>query len=311
MPLVFTLVPTYRLRIQNDLVACLVKDAPNVGSYLEIWNWRISGSNSSRSLVRRTGIDDFIFLSPTSLLLVDPGGNFEVWDFTDPGSIHSLSNDIPTLRATFSLPPLKENNLYWYTSLNANPSPGYTPTSTTRPWYSHPEERILGCAIGTTDPASHVGPQATHNFDCFIFFVSLRTFLDPPLPTGADPPTHAWDKWAHKTRWFRDSVNINWQHSIYGYRVIDWVGAPNERRRLRIRDFNPNAAGMHTHAEASVIPSSGIFAKDLESSLPYREVLSEDTFDAGGRIRDLMIDEDRILFLKVCCGFEWVALLTD
>ena len=103
------------------------------------------------------------------------------------------------------------------------------------------------------------------------------------------------------------------------------------KRRLRVRDFNPhhtrrsitkskskgkqrqdwdhcvpsNQCKPSVHlpesmfeerliSKPSVVPSRGVFVRDIVSALPYREVLSRETFN----VSDVMLDECRILLLK-------------
>jgi hypothetical protein len=80
--------------------------------------------------------------------------------------------------------------LFWYLTINCNPSPGSVPVfppqtsqlspfpRTVRDHHLKPEERILGCAIGTVNPENHQGDAAPHTFDCFIFFIHAKVFLD-------------------------------------------------------------------------------------------------------------------------------------
>ena len=115
-------------------------------------------------------------------------GAFEVFTFTDPADPSAYPR--PTLRSTFLLPKLKPTQLFWYLTINCNPSPGSVPLfppknsqlspfpRTDRDHYLKPEERILGCAIGTVDPENHQGDAAPHTFDCFIFFIHAKVFLD-------------------------------------------------------------------------------------------------------------------------------------
>ena len=92
---------------------------------------------------------------------------------------------------------------------------------------------------------------------------------------------------------------------------------PRERNLLRIRDFNPhsftrvsepgsqasNGKGKHKArwraprlvTESSKICVKGVFTRDIESSLPYMEVVSEDTFE----VTDVMMDDCRLLLLNV------------
>ena len=96
---------------------------------------------------------------------------------------------------------------------------------------------------------------------------------------------------------------------------------PMERSLLRIRDFNPysftkvsdfgpetmDGKGKHKarwHAprlvtETSKTSAKGVFTRDIESSLPYMEVVSEDTFE----VTDVMMDDCRLLLLEVGSSF--------
>jgi len=94
-------------------------------------------------------------------------------------------------------------------------------------------------------------------------------------------------------------------------------GIPRERNLLRIRDFNPysftrafepfgseasNGKGKYKArwraprlvTESSKTCVKGVFTRDIESSLPYMEVVSEDTFE----VTDVMMDDCRLLLLK-------------
>ncbi|PPR01998.1 hypothetical protein CVT24_011121 [Panaeolus cyanescens] len=106
-------------------------------------------------------------------------------------------------------------------------------------------------------------------------------------------------------------------------------GIPTQRRYLRVRDFNPysfasareqgsddamttrsgtcvgKGKGKHKAGrsgwrlprlvtEPSTTPVKGVFTHDIVSSLPYVEVVSEDTFE----MTDVMMDDCRLLLLK-------------
>ncbi|KAF9652341.1 hypothetical protein BDM02DRAFT_3183732 [Thelephora ganbajun] len=190
-------VPAYRLRILDDLVGTLAKevvdDVDGYSAFMEIWNWKhgARGSifmSSKRCAIRPNGIEDFCFLSKTAFLVAEQMGAFEVFTFTDPADPSAYSR--PTLRSTFMLPKLKPTQLFWYLTINCNPSPGSVPLfpprnaqlspfpRTVRDHHINPEERILGCAIGTVNPENHQGDGAPHTFDCFIFFIHAKVFLD-------------------------------------------------------------------------------------------------------------------------------------
>ena len=144
--------------------------------------------SSKRCTIRPNGIEDFCFLSKTAFLVAEQLGAFEVFTFTDPADPSAYPR--PTLRSTFLLPKLKSTHLFWYLTINCNPSPGSVPVfppqnsllhpfpRTARDHHLKPEERILGCAIGTVNPENHQGDGAPHTFDCFIFFIHAKVFLD-------------------------------------------------------------------------------------------------------------------------------------
>ena len=133
-------------------------------------------------------MEDFCFLSKTAFLVAEQSGAFEVFTFTDPADPSAYER--PTLRSTFLLPKLKPAYMFWYLTINCNPSPGSMPLfppqnnqlspfpRTLRDHHLKPEERILGCAIGTVNPENHQGDGAPHTFDCFIFFIHAKVFLD-------------------------------------------------------------------------------------------------------------------------------------
>ena len=99
---------------------------------------------------------------------------------------------------------------------------------------------------------------------------------------------------------------------------------PMERSLLRIRDFNPysftkvsdfgsetlNGKGKHKArwraprlvTETSRTSAKGVFTRDIESSLPYMEVVSEDTFE----VTDVMMDDCRLLLLEVGVLFPFL-----
>jgi hypothetical protein len=102
---------------------------------------------------------------------------------------------------------------------------------------------------------------------------------------------------------------------------------PNQRRYLRLRDFNPYSftstaeafGGSERHVHASkgkgkqktrwntprlvtaptTTPVKGVFQHDIVSWLPYMEVMSHDTFE----VTDVMMDDARLLLLKVRLPF--------
>jgi len=112
----------------------------------------------------------------------------------------------------------------------------------------------------------------------------------------------------------------------------DQENEPVKKQCLRIRDFNPyfirhgldfdgsngkdraaeywkgkNAIGWKTRrivTGPSTTPVHGVFTRDIVSSLPYAEAVSEEAFD----VSDVMVDDSRVLLLKVCfsLGLEFL-----
>jgi hypothetical protein len=76
---------------------------------------------------------------------------------------------------------------------------------------------------------------------------------------------------------------------------------------LRVQDFNPNAVRRTAQGRIekgwkcravmtpSTTPAKGTYKKDIISSLPYTEVISEETFYA----KDVMLDDSRLILLRV------------
>ncbi|VDC02701.1 unnamed protein product [Peniophora sp. CBMAI 1063] len=136
------------------------------------------------------------------------------------------------------------------------------------------------------------------------------------------------------TRLFNDLLSSDWQHAVHGFRTAERVlpddaalrallrGRPPPpvhpvRHCVRVRDFNPtmfagqgpggnlddgewvfgtDAAPYRVIRSPSRISAatSETFAEDVESCLPYREAVSEETF----AVSDIMMDDTRLLCLK-------------
>lgn len=100
-------------------------------------------------------------------------------------------------------------------------------------------------------------------------------------------------------------------NSYYGFRTVGFVGDGNTfnpvPRRLCIRDFNPhntcNNFTDHTTGPQSPLVQgnpitttlSDIFTEPLGCALPYREVVSEELFDAS----EAIMDRNNIFLLKL------------
>jgi hypothetical protein len=101
---------------------------------------------------------------------------------------------------------------------------------------------------------------------------------------------------------------------------MDFLPAGTTGHRLRVRDFNPFATLADEPAgdasledwrkgrivrEPLCIAAGPFFAKDVESHLPYREVITEELFD----LTEVMIDDNQIVLKKVM--LFWVVLISS
>lgn len=264
----------------------------------------------------KIGIDDFSFISQDTFAIVTPAGLIEVWSFEDP----STSQSVPSPKAKFELPKLADGYLYWYLAMSANPTTGYIPhhhmLSAIKPTYHPiPDERIIAFCLYILNPNGiNMFPHS------YVFFVNAGTFLHPPpavtefINKAENPDASVpWEIWGpQNTRWFpEDSNATDWQHALYGYRAVDAMGSYaslSDKRKIRVRDFNPYNLTRITEAdddddgwrgqvvqEPSMIPARDAFAYDVVSTLPYREIESEESFP----VTDVMMDDCRVLLLKV------------
>ncbi|KAL0067490.1 hypothetical protein AAF712_005480 [Marasmius tenuissimus] len=160
--------------ISGNLTGLLIKEGPDGESALQVFHWR-NGPQDRCQIRRKTGIDDFNFLSQDKVLIVRSAGVFEVYqlpsDFTQSAE----------LLASYSFPPfgLSFNN-FWYISLSSHAAPGYDPNSAEspamdghpkQPYICDPEDRLHCCCIYTHSHSS------AHSF---VFFFRSGTFLSPP-----------------------------------------------------------------------------------------------------------------------------------
>jgi hypothetical protein len=235
-------------------------------------------------------------------------------------------------QACYSLPRLNESFGYGFMLPGSSPTVGTACEDTTFEagqalFCPRMDERILGKAssditltysreifIGITLGVSNRGDV----YRLFDFFVNVSTFLKSSFPSYPSQTPIPWEVWGPKnTRWFqRDSG-----HGLHGQRTVAAVpcellgeheggGGEDEvgqKWRLRVRDFNPIAVRRSVQGQiekgwkcrAVTSPSTtfteGVYEKDIISSLPYTEVISEETFwmDCAS------MDGSRLLLSKV------------
>jgi hypothetical protein len=144
--------------------------------------------------------------------------------------------------------------------------------------------------------------MATCNLKAYLQRCTTNQFrMVPTLPWSVLGPQH--------TTWF-EQKSRNWQNSLYGFRTAgiygsssDWSRMPS---RLLIRDFNPHVhlgcnardtAGWHSRLIRGELTTAirPPFMEPLGSALSYREIVSNELFNAEG----ILMDESRIILQKV------------
>lgn len=248
--------------------------------------------------------------------MVMPMGLVEIWSLHDPSE-----SGIPCVQARYALPEPNEGFIYFEMTTSAGPATGVLPpsdvlTSEKTLYLPCPDERIYAICVSILNP-DHPNPRV-HSY---VFFVNLRTFLYPSQTISDHLAEHgsaepiSWELWGpENTRWFPETTGTDWQHALYGYRAVEALNAaalfadPPIQRNLRVLDFNPYTLTQMVDDEdekdgwrgrivrvPSFISAQDAFAHDIVSSLPYREIISKETFT----VTYVMMDDRRILLLKV------------
>jgi len=108
-------------------------------------------------------------------------------------------------------------------------------------------------------------------------------------------------------------TNTKWRAQAFGHRLVQLVHSRSPREgSIRVLDFNPlfvkrpplfpedyhpviaKAVTRRIVAEVGVIPKGEIWLEHIESSLPYYEVTTKETFGLAG----VMMDDERIIGLR-------------
>ena len=225
------------------------------------------------------------------------------------------------------------------------PGPLALPAPSKRPFRDNAEDAIILFSVLIEDMQLHPAQFHFPETRPFTFIVHRRAlfahipdahracapFCPTPEPTPAAVQV-PWDAWgAAATRWFEgDPGSMRWITTTAGQRAVTMEdGAPTP---IIVRDFNPyavrsartrasasghsqqgcdwsedlpNGNRMMLKVEDSVIDAGSVFTDDVRSSLPYVEV----TTRAEYRYEGVLIDEERILGLKVCPRMRCVYLL--
>jgi hypothetical protein len=254
------------------------------------------------------------FLSSNTFLITIPSrGTIEIYEFKDP----AVSYGGPSCKGIFELPPLHP----WcsYSSLHAN---SYTLVN--RPWVSNPIPPLYK-PLFSSSPENRICvvhiPLLSDLRDALksSLFIHSRVFfgLDSDVSAFSQESQDGvipWEVWGpQNTRWYPADWS-GWRYSSEGLKVVDSISRvadlASTDRRIRLRDFNPYAlaplasdddATLETWQKGTVVKEPSqihapmFFAEDVESCLPYREVLTEELFDFS----EVIMDENQIVLLKV------------
>jgi hypothetical protein len=216
------------------------------------------------------------------------------------------------------------------------PGPLANPAPSDRPFRDKAEDAIILFSVLIEDVQIHPGQFHFPQTRPFSFIVHRRALLDhipvahracapfcstpEPAPETVQVPWEAWGSSA--TRWFEgDPASMRWITTTAGQRAVtmeDRASTP-----IIVRDFNPyavcsararaaasaylqqrcdwsedlpNGNVMTLKVDDSVLAAGSVFKDDVRSSLPYVEVVTR----AEYRYEGILIDEERILGLKVC-----------
>ena len=223
------------------------------------------------------------------------------------------------------------------------------PAPSNRPFRDKAEDAIILFSVLIEDIQMHPGHFHFPDTRPFTFIVHRRALLDhipdahracapfcsipEPAPEPVQVPWEAWGTSA--TRWFEgDPASMRWITTTAGQRAVTMVDG--DITPIIVRDFNPyavhsararaaaseylqqgcdwsedlpNGNVMTLRVDDSVISAGSVFKEDVRSSLAYVEVVTR----AEYRYEGVLIDEERILGLKVCpCSsscFRFIWLL--
>ncbi|KAF9233426.1 hypothetical protein BU15DRAFT_53930 [Melanogaster broomeanus] len=308
-----------KLQLMGEYLAILCRDTiangDDVADYLQMWTW--TTENGYRFVLRfEETMNDFTFLSADRFLLLCDDGTLVIYSFTDKDSS-------PMCTASLAMPSLMRDWQFAHAFLGGNPVPETIGMSAVGfPFHPNSDDQLLAFHVTVFRSTNE---SDTHSF---VYFIMRSTILrmegvyqersdsttdtEPP-----EPPTLPWALWGPDTHWFPDSLNVDWQNSVYGFRTVESLNEDNvlggyfsrRPRKLRVRDFNPNLA-FHYHKEdlsgwnGRFVPGqrmgrkgTGIirpFVEPLGKGLSYREVVSRESFD----VTEAMMDESRILLLR-------------
>jgi hypothetical protein len=210
------------------------------------------------------------------------------------------------------------------------------PAPSNRPFRNKAEDAIILFSVLIEDIQIHLGQFHLPQTRPFSFIVHRRVLLDhvpsahcacAPFCSTPEPAPEtvqvSWEAWGTSaTRWFEsDPASMRYITTMAGQRAVTMKDAASTP--IIVRDFNPYAvrsararaaAGGHLQqgcdwsedlpngnmmglkVDDSVLAAGSVFKDDVRSSLPYVEIVTREEY----RYEGVLIDEERILGLKVC-----------
>jgi hypothetical protein len=240
---------------------------------------------------------DCFFIAEDKLLVSGSEG-VDIYSITD-------KSKPPQCIVELSLPSLIQGWLYLDVTATINPIPGsafldYQMSSHQHSCFFHPslDDQLILFHVVIADPMEERE---------FLFHARQGAILRLLPKETSSNERIPWSSWGpQNTTWSLGDC----RQSLHGFRTVgfvqvdenSWLYAP---ARLRIRDFNPHnicdyGAGGETGQHGRFVQGGTTttvvspFTEPLGSVLPYREVISEELFDAT----EIIMDESRIVLLE-------------
>lgn len=283
-----------------------------------LWNWKTGHKVLQLSPCQdNIRYDSFSFISPSHLVIprLQPIPDTNVLPYLEVYSFSEYTGETlvdPHPYRTFELPELNEDVIIISITTRSDPSPdclGVTKSSLlTRPFTTSPKSRLLTIRV---ELISHL-VEVEH----VMFFIHQESLLSIPSTSSSDTShslnMYHWDSWGprYSRALLLEEHNSVWVCYVHGTRFVRSIGGHptdppgHEGHRLQILDFNPLSIkrygnyGMENIEVVdweTIIPrNKRLFARDIITSLPYRQSTSVQSFPHI----DFMIDEDVVIGLR-------------
>lgn len=318
---------SYILDVLEEHVALLCPEK------LCIWNWRTGALLAEVMQPLDDEITNISFIAPGCILVVRPAeglSSLQLCSF--PLEPPSSPSDNPLVtRVIYQFPPFSGTSVLSDIRIQADrqtflraPNPSNTPTEAPlRPFHLSFRSRVFSLGLLLSEAPNGIAQFA--NFVIFIIAPTFMKYVDPFQP-AREPRVVPGKDWLYNTRIFT-GFDTHWveEFQIAGNRVIS--SAPDYQTkevRVEVIDFNPDvaarAAGVpqkqwSSHSAVSIKGANetestvmfghsvllGHFADPVVCAMPYTVSVRTVKMDPDGVMyREVCIDEERLVFLKVC-----------